>query len=468
MNTKYFNHNLDGSDIPLSVGDRYYGQDRLRDFWNQREYIGMLTNFLMNYGNNNIIMQGCNCSQGAGHTLNSIIGKVIVKFQIKPPSSWVAVPPTMANVDIPIIVEVPALTNQAITGATTDGATVNYAKIAYNENSGSSRSRAVKVGSYDSEITTSYTFSCNSTPPTIYECTIATFTTDGANLTFTNEEIRYKNVNAGFISTKDIFMSGTDLKISPYVIDCNGTTYQSDDDTTIVDVTTLDVSSWYAVCVKESDGTLSVQKMTGNAVFDNWTITGNQLNALSIYDEFRNYCYDTISAVGYRILGVVLINSVPDDCDYIMPIANRPLDYAECESDTPQTFATTVWETVDYEDILIDINSCVTIGASWKFEPSVSGKYYIDAKVRFVSSDAWTQNESAIMRVIKNSSDISRLHYHIIQATFNGHEVQIQGNDCFIFDINDDISIQAYQSTGGNLSRTTGVYSNKIIIGELL
>lgn len=190
MNTKYFNHTLDGSDIPLTVGDRHYGQDRMRDFWNAKEYVGIILQSLFD-STANLIIDGCLVTQGAGHTVNVTAGKVITQYQVKPPSSWAAIPPTMANVNVEMVVEVPSLTDQSIVGVTTDGATTNYLKIAYLETAGSSRDRAIKTGSYNSEITPAYTLSADSTPPTAYETTIATFTTNGAAITFLYGETRW-------------------------------------------------------------------------------------------------------------------------------------------------------------------------------------------------------------------------------------------------------------------------------------
>lgn len=191
MNSKYLNPNYDGGspDIPLNVGDRRYGQDRNRDFYNQREYGALIANGILNRDGNTII-NGMVVTQGAGHTIDITKGYGVVDFQIKVPTNWSVLPPTIGTTDIPIVVEVPALTNQTITGATTDGVTTNYVKIAYTETFTSTRARAKKAGSYSSETESSYTLTVNSTVPTAYELQIASFTTDGITITFTGNEVR--------------------------------------------------------------------------------------------------------------------------------------------------------------------------------------------------------------------------------------------------------------------------------------
>jgi hypothetical protein len=203
MTTKYLNQTYTGSDIPISVGDRYYGQDRGRDFYNNREYGALIARSIVNRSGNTIINGGL-VSQGAGHTINVTSGFGVVAFQIKAPTSWSALPPPIGNVDIPIIVEIPALTNQSITGATTDGVTINYVKIAYTENFVSTRTRAKDTGSYSAETESSYTLTVNSTAPTMYELQLARFTSNGSTLTFVGSEARgvqVSNLNTNLITS---------------------------------------------------------------------------------------------------------------------------------------------------------------------------------------------------------------------------------------------------------------------------
>jgi len=143
-------------------------------------------------------------------------------------------------------------------------------------------------------------------------------------------------IDPGWISTKGLYIDGNNLKIYPYKINVAGTIYSSASAVTIVNLTTLDASSWYAVCVKESDGTWSVQKMTGNGVFDNYTIGTNDLNALSIYNSDYNYMRDSISSIWYRITNLIKIDTTPDNVDMDIPVPNRPLSYVYCETNAQQ------------------------------------------------------------------------------------------------------------------------------------
>jgi hypothetical protein len=217
MNTKHFNHALDGSDIPENVGDRYYGQDRLRDFYNQREYSTLIARDMTNQ-EQNIVISGLEVSQGTGHTIDITAGRAIVDFQVKTPDSWGSLPPTMTDKTLPMVVELPELLDQAIAGAITDGTTVNYIKIAYNEVTGSNRDRAKKTGNYNSEVTPSYTLTVNSTAPTAFELSIAKFTSNGSTITFQiRSNIIYSppSLNVFINGKQDIWQRGTSFVAAP-------------------------------------------------------------------------------------------------------------------------------------------------------------------------------------------------------------------------------------------------------------
>jgi hypothetical protein len=227
-------HNLkyDGGspNLPLAVGDRYYSQDILRDYRHIQQRIGQAMQSM--YGDTQFKISGVVVSQGAGHTLNITAGYVLCKFNVTIPNTGVAwtVPPAVTTDDIYIPVPIPALTNQAISGTTNNSITVNYAKIAFNELNGLTRARAKKAGTYAYTTSESYTLTTNSTPPTTYETTIATFTTNGTTMTFTGQGKNiYKTLNAvtraadyviASTTSSAIDQAGADLVIDETYGDC--------------------------------------------------------------------------------------------------------------------------------------------------------------------------------------------------------------------------------------------------------
>jgi hypothetical protein len=269
MNTNYFNHNLDGSDIPLNVGDRYYGQDRLRDFWNQREYGKHVIEMLANTASNTKL-EGLQVSQGTGHTINITQGRGIVNYQIKPPSSWGTIPPTMSNADIRLIVEVPSLADQSITSATTDGTTLNYVKLAYNEVTVQTRTRAKKAGSYDSEVQASYIITVDSTAPTSYELVISTFKTNGVTIEFINQSLNEVILSNIGWNTGDIKMGMLQVEPSGWIL-CTGRTIgDSGSGATLVGLTYRKLYFWLWELVNTYSAQFTISGGIGTSAGNDW------------------------------------------------------------------------------------------------------------------------------------------------------------------------------------------------------
>lgn len=228
MSVKHFNHNYSGS-TPLSVGDRFYGQDRGRDFFHLKEFDGIVAHILGG-SVDAIVLSGLVVTQGAGHTLSWTAGRVLTKRTITVPNSWATIPPTVTTTDIYCVIDIPAVSNQAISGTTNDSSTPNYAKIAYADSTGSARTRVLTSGSYDSEVTPSYTLTTTSVAPTAYQAAIATFTTDGATMTFTNAEARLnmiKTVTTTYTvvpTDKTVLANGTFTVNLPAVASSKGLT----------------------------------------------------------------------------------------------------------------------------------------------------------------------------------------------------------------------------------------------------
>ena len=183
--------------VPLAIGDRYYAQDMFRDMRYYQFQLGQTVEKIV--GTNTAILDGLVVSQGTGHTIDITAGMGIVPFLVDivdRTATW-ALPPDVEQVDINMFLTLETgLNNWGIVGVTTDGATTNYVKLAYFESDQNTRTRIKSSGTYSYEVKPSYTISVNSTVPTSYQITLATFTTDGTTITFTHEEdVRVSNLN---------------------------------------------------------------------------------------------------------------------------------------------------------------------------------------------------------------------------------------------------------------------------------
>jgi len=311
MNTKYFNTNYDGSDIPLGVGDRYYAQDLGRDLYHDKEYGATICKEIINKSGN-IIIKDAIVSQGAGHTINITEGTGIVDFKIKTPTDWSTLPPVIGTTDIPIFVEIPALTNQSITGATTDGITTNYVKIAYSENFIQSRARAKKVGSYFCETENSYILTVDSTPALNTELILATFTTDGTTLTFTD------NIERGINFPKKDNIGSSCLEAGDIILKKSTILNTNIPEANLGAISGLTASSWHFLVIREDTKVVSLEEIDAtflsNIIPPNgqtWSpiIATNNLDMLNLYDFDKNYCRYTLAGKRYRILYLFKVNA---------------------------------------------------------------------------------------------------------------------------------------------------------------
>lgn len=201
--------------IPEAVGDRFYAQDLFRTFRYNQDYLGEVQKTL--YNNNKIIIKGLIITQGVGHTIDITTGKGLINFSVEIQTGAWVIPPSTTNADITVFVEIPiAITNQAITGAVTDGVTTNYAKLAYIETDGQTRTRAKKAGSYAFEKIPAYVLTVDNIAPTAYELELARFTSNGATITFTGAGTRTDNTlnKADSFEIEDtLFVDSTNKKV---------------------------------------------------------------------------------------------------------------------------------------------------------------------------------------------------------------------------------------------------------------
>jgi hypothetical protein len=169
--------------LPVGLDDQTFYVEFLRDFRRHQFELGNALYRL--YGTSGIVLGGCLVTPGSLYTLNITSGVTFNKFSVtnlSSTASW-AVPQAVANEDIYVEVPIPAITGQAIIGATTDNTTTNYVKVAYLEADGQTRNKRNSSVSYAYETADSYVISTNSTMPTPYETVIATFVTNGTTIT---------------------------------------------------------------------------------------------------------------------------------------------------------------------------------------------------------------------------------------------------------------------------------------------
>lgn len=186
----HFNHNYSGGigSIPLSIGDRYYNQDIVRDFWYVMNESGRLMKAL--FGETNTKISGGFIKKGSTFSLIDIsICLGVVQFSVEVPLSFASLPPTSLIDPLDgILVESTAQTDFSLASATLDGATVNYVKLKYTEVDGLTRTKAKKAGSYVYEVSPGFTIFINTDPPSTEDIQLGTVVGDGSTfLTIVND-----------------------------------------------------------------------------------------------------------------------------------------------------------------------------------------------------------------------------------------------------------------------------------------
>lgn len=181
MITKHFNQEYDAGDgFPKNIGDRYYSQDKARDWYYMIDRIGLLAKDSM--GELPLIVSGGVVSKGGSANQINITPCVgYAEFEVDVPDSYAALPPTDTQEDVDMIrIVTTQQTNLDISAtATLDGSTTNYVKLNYNEADGATRNRAKKAGSYAYDQFPGFFIVVDTVSPTDKDICLLAFTWDG-------------------------------------------------------------------------------------------------------------------------------------------------------------------------------------------------------------------------------------------------------------------------------------------------
>lgn len=176
-------HNFDyTSGIPDYVGDRYYGQDRARDFWSLLNFVGQMGRNILGAGF--VSIEGVITEGTAATDLNIPVAKGFVDYIVTLPDDYTSLPPTIRTEALPVFIKTTAQLDFSFSGtATLDGSTVNYIKVRYTETDGATRSKVKAAGTYVYEKEPSFTITVDSTAPTSADLVLGTVVSDGATTT---------------------------------------------------------------------------------------------------------------------------------------------------------------------------------------------------------------------------------------------------------------------------------------------
>lgn len=261
----------------------------------------------------------------------------------------------------------------------------------------------------------------------------------------------------GYIQGGGITVATTDnLIVGKMTVDLNGITHE-------IAETNLEfngqATEWYAGVISESTGILTFTDI------DNVSAgrSGNKLDMDTIYDDDRKYCYD---ATYGRITFIVYFDGT--NFGDIIEIPNRPKSFIKCTVSAGVTIVDTVPTIMQYNTIIVDVNSEVTTGAAWKITALRTFKYVISAGVFLNSAPDWAAGNTAVMDVYKNGVQLNRIFYKMLSAAFNPFSMALYGNG-FPDTINKDdyLDITLTTTKGTNATSSVNTVINYFKFAEI-
>ena len=175
--------------IPLNCGDRYWSQDKIRDFQYLRNLSGDALSRM--FYTIPALISGGIVTQTAINTVTISPAIGLVKFSTTIPNTFAAIPPSTTTADVVVLVQSTQQTQLAVTA----GSSTNYVKLKYLEADGNTRVRSKKAGTYAYENTDSFQFVINNVSPTAYDLVLASFTNSGG--TFTIQQYPCTSLKSG-------------------------------------------------------------------------------------------------------------------------------------------------------------------------------------------------------------------------------------------------------------------------------
>ena len=194
MILKHFNQNYSDG-LPLGVGDRYYAQDVARDFWYGLDKIGSLLKDLTG-AVKNILSGGAVTVSGTTDCIDISACVAYAAYSVIIPNSFSALPPSSMAADVDalrIVMPSQVAFNLITSGATGNGSTPNYIKLAYSETDGNTRTRIKSAGSYPYEKVPSFTITCDSAAPTSYEVCLGSLLWNSGTHVITLDLVTYRD-----------------------------------------------------------------------------------------------------------------------------------------------------------------------------------------------------------------------------------------------------------------------------------
>ena len=120
---------------------------------------------------------------------------------------------------------------------------------------------------------------------------------------------------------------------------------------------------------------------------------------------------------------------------------------------------------INFEDLRIDTDSAVTVGAAWKFTcPAGKGGYYhVDVSLLFTSTATWAAAEYAQVDIYKGGARYSTLYRSTAESATTLNK-ELTGSDVVSLAVGEYLDIRVFQNSGGALTlQADGLYNHVAI-----
>lgn len=156
----------------------------------------------------------------------------------------------------------------------------------------------------------------------------------------------------------------------------------------------------------------------------------------------------------WRMVGSAY-NDVSSDLQFATEdLEAKSMSY-QYSSDASQSISSGSNQIIDFEDTVYeDHDGLVVTGASWKWTAPAPGTFDIKTKANFGEATGWDINEVAVIRILRNGSDVAVDATELFTSDGTGQSIRMPQRVAKHIKLNrgDTVSVNTFQDSGGSKS----------------
>jgi hypothetical protein len=137
---------------------------------------------------------------------------------------------------------------------------------------------------------------------------------------------------------------------------------------------------------------------------------------------------------------------------------------ASYATDAGQVIAHNTETVIDFEEVVRDTHSAVTVGAAWKFTAPVAADYVVSVAILMGATNQWAAGESADLRLWKNGALFRGLDRKDNFSGATAQYMQLSGTSTIYLSAGEYIDVRLIQMSGISLGLFASVVNNWISI----